>query len=218
MANEDNEKWELPEPLRITNEQVAAQALEMAKELKPKAVSPFARLSPQEFERIRATARVSHIADDLHRVEDKLKTSRGKDSVQKLREARHALAKRLAENLATIGRYDLAAGIAPDPEQQKEYAEVVRALVLDDSYRCQCAPGKKYVKKYVFSPKHQRMMPLVACAGCETMNVTTLPGDLAKQQEARAKARVMVEGMSPDEAAKTLRAANHTTEKLIPRQ
>lgn len=218
MANEDNEKWELPEPLRITNEQVAAQALEMVKELKPKAVSPFARLSPQEFERIRATARVSHIADDLHRVEGELRTSRGKDSVQKLREARHALAKRLAENLAITGRYDLAAQVTPDPEQQKEYAGVVRALVLDDSYKCQCAPGKKYVKTYVFSPKHQRMMPLIACSGCETMNVTTLPNDLAKQQEARAKARTMVEGMSPEEAAKTLRAAGHVTEKLIPRQ
>ncbi len=216
MNEDPNAKWELPPNLRITSPKVQEEVIQLRKQLEPRAVSPFARLSPQEFERNRATARIHHIADDLHRVEEALKTNRGADSHKKLKEARYALAARLAENLSIVGRYDLAAEIAPDPAQQKEYAAVVQALVLDDSYQCQCAPGKQYVKQWIWSPKHGKVMPLIACAGCGTMNVSSLPMDLVKQQQASAKARELAEGLEPAEAAKVLRANNLTTEKVIP--
>jgi hypothetical protein len=76
--------------------------------------------------RIRATARIPHLLDDLNRVDAELAFSRGKDSVRKLREAREALSIRLAENLAIVGRYDLAAEIEPRSEHQKDYAKKAR--------------------------------------------------------------------------------------------
>lgn len=218
MNEQQEEKWYLPEALDVTkSESALSRSIELRKQLAPRAISPFARLSSQEFERVRAADRITHIADDLHRVDEELKTERGRDSVEKLKEARIALAHRLAENLAIVGRYDLASELEPDPEQRKEYAAILSALVLDDSYSCKCAPGRLYVKQWIFSQKHKRMMPLLACSGCGMLNVSPLPDDLLKQKQAREKARELVEGKTPEEAAKILKAADLTSEKVIPR-
>lgn len=217
MANDDQEVWHLPKPLQISNPKVAAAAAEMAKDLSARAVSPFARLSPQEFARVRASARIPHLAQALQQVDQEIKQNRGVVYGRKLQEARRALMGRLAESLATAGDYSLAAEVAPDLEKAREYAAVFQAMVLDDSHKCRCAPGKSYVKAYIYSQKHQRPMPLIACAGCGVMNVTTLPSELADQQSHRAKARQMVAGLTPTDAAATLRAAGHTSGRLLPK-
>lgn len=123
MANEDNVQWHLPEALRITNPKVAQQARDLAKDLKPKAISPFQHLSPQDFLKNRAAGRIPHLMDDLNRVEEALKYERGRDSVHKLREAYVAIRQKLAESFAILGRYDLACEMTLHPEYKAEYAK-----------------------------------------------------------------------------------------------
>lgn len=129
MANDDTEQWHLPKPLQITNPKVAEQAAEMRADLEPRVVSPFARLSPQEFARIRARGRIDHLTTALRQVDQEIKANRGRVYALKLREARNALAARLAENLAIIGNYALAAELAPDKRYRDEYAAKARAAI-----------------------------------------------------------------------------------------
>lgn len=129
MAHDDNAKWELPAPLRITNPLVKLQADEMRKQLEPRAVSPFARLSPTEFARLRARGRIQHLTQSLQTVEQQLQASRGVEEHRNLNEAKRALQARLAENLAVIGNFALAAEIAPDKAHRDEYAAKARASV-----------------------------------------------------------------------------------------
>lgn len=131
MANDDNEVWHLPEPLRITNPKVAEQAAQMRKDLEPRAISPFARLSPREFAKQRARGRIQHLTRSLQVVERQLRHSRGREEHHNLQEAKKALRARLAENLAVIGNYALAAELAPDPAKQQEYAKEIRRELLD---------------------------------------------------------------------------------------
>lgn len=127
MANDDNQKWHLPEALDINkNPAVRVQAARMAKDLEPRAVSPFARLSPQAFARVRARARIRHLTEALQQVDRELKTNRGVDYGRQLQEARVALRGRLAENLAIVGNYALAAELEPDLAKQQEYAKQVQ--------------------------------------------------------------------------------------------
>lgn len=126
MANDDTQQWHLPKPLQISNPKVAEAAAQMRKDLEPLAVSPFARLSPQEFARLRAQARIRHLTGALQQVDREIKTNRGVDSGRQLQEARVALRGRLAENLAIIGNYALAAELEPDLAKQQEYAKQVQ--------------------------------------------------------------------------------------------
>lgn len=123
MANDDNEQWHLPEPLRITNPQVALAAAQMQKDLSKRVVSPFARLSPEQFARSRAQGRIEHLSRALQQVDRELRTRFDPRNRSRLKEARQALAIRLAENFAVIGRYDLAVELDPRPEYQREYAK-----------------------------------------------------------------------------------------------
>lgn len=126
MANDDTQQWHLPKPLQISNPKVAAAAAEMRKDLEPRAVSPFARLSPQQFARIRAQARIRHLTEAMQQVDREIKTNRGVDYGHQLQEARIALRSRLAENLAIAGNYALAAELEPDLAKQQEYAKQVQ--------------------------------------------------------------------------------------------
>lgn len=126
MANDDNQKWELPPNLRIDNPAVRLQAAQMRKDLEPRAVSPFARLSPQEFARIRARGRIDHLTRALNQVDAELKEHFDPNRRTSLKEARNSLAIRLAENLAIIERYDLAHEIDPRPEYREVYAKHLR--------------------------------------------------------------------------------------------
>lgn len=132
MANEDSEKWHLPEALDINkNPLVKLQAEQMRQELSKRAVSPFARLSPEEFAKNRALGRIEHLTKALQQVEQKLRQSRGREEHRQLNEAKVALKTRLAENLAVIENYALAAELHPDPAHQQEYAKKIRRQVLD---------------------------------------------------------------------------------------
>lgn len=126
MANDDNEQWFLPEPLRMSNPKVALASAQMRTDLEKRAVSPFARLSPQEFARIRARGRIEHLARALELVDEGLKTHLDPATRVNLKNARRALSIRLAENLAVIDRYDLACELDPRPEYREQYAKHLR--------------------------------------------------------------------------------------------
>lgn len=130
MANDDNQKWEMPAALRLDNPLVQEQSIELRKQLEARAVSPFARRSPQEFALIRARARIPHLTRALQQVDQEIKENRGVVYGRKLQEARDALAARLAENLAIVGNYALAAELHPDPRYRQEYAKQVRHEVF----------------------------------------------------------------------------------------
>ena len=127
MANDDNQKWELPPNLRIDNPAVKVQADQMRRDLEKRAISPFARLSPTEFAKVRAYARIQHLTRALQEVERRIQTERGKETSRQLHEAKTALQARLAENLAVVGNYALAAELAPDKAHRDEFAAKARA-------------------------------------------------------------------------------------------
>lgn len=223
--DDPNEKWELPEQLRITNPDVIAKADAMAAELAIRVNSPFGQLSPQEQERANAAVMANHLKKDLERVSlqiTEIVMVDGQDSpssrLLELRDARHHISARLAEAYASIGRFDLAAEIEPRAETRNEYIEILDAINRDDvEWACQCAPGRDYIHREAFSLKHQRVMPVRKCSGCGEMNAAPLPQHIAEQRAHRAKAREMVLGKTPEEAKAILAVAGHTTEKLIPK-
>lgn len=130
MANDDNTKWFLPEALDINKSPlVKLQADQMHKDLEKRVVSPFARLSPAEFAKVRARARIEHLVQSLQQVEAEIKVNKGRVYAKRLYEARDALRTRLAENLAVVGNFALAAEVHPDPAHREEYAKKLRKQV-----------------------------------------------------------------------------------------
>lgn len=133
MANEDSEKWFLPAALDINkNPAVMLQAIQMRKDLEPRAVSPFARLSPTEFAKVRARSRIQHLTRALQQVEEQLRGSRGVVEHHNLNAAKRALQTRLAENLAVLENWALAAEIHPDEAHRREYAKKVVKQVYNE--------------------------------------------------------------------------------------
>lgn len=131
MASDDNEKWELPPELRIDNPAVKVQSDQMRRDLEKRAVSPFARLSPKEFARIRAQARIEHLTSALREIEQRLSVERGRVAHHNLRAARTALRTRLAENLAVLEQWALAADIHPDEAHRQEYLKKINREVFN---------------------------------------------------------------------------------------
>lgn len=201
MSQPDDEKWTLPLRLQINSPEALEKAEAFQKQLAQKANSPFARLSPQEQERINAARMVDHLSTDLVRIDDELAKQENKE----LREGRYAIASRLAEAYATLGRFDMAAEVDPREAHKAEHLAILEAINREPT-KCECAPGKSFIKR---ETPHGI---LIACSGCKTLSlVQVIPKDLADQRAMRAKAQSMVAGMAPDEASKTLKAAGHTT-------
>jgi hypothetical protein len=123
MPNEDNEQWHLPAALRIDNPKVVAESIELQKRLKPKVISPFARLSPTEFARERAKVRVQHLWEAVKATTMQQNQHASHRDLRELRNAQRALYIRLAENYAILGEFKVAAEYDPRPEYQREYAK-----------------------------------------------------------------------------------------------
>lgn len=82
---------------------------------------------------------------------------------------------RYADALARLGRY-----LEADKyDSGKDYKAVWAAIVKDDNLTCKCKPIKQmqqsgevviypttFVKRYVFSTKHNRVVPLMQCNEC----------------------------------------------------
>lgn len=230
-------KWHLPKPLQVTAENL--ERIERANaELAARVASPYARLSPQEQERARAAALITELAEQLRLVNKRLGkvfTAAGADHFDELLTTQRSLWRQLAEAHASTGRFDLAAhytdtDTADDRRQKAEYLRIWRAVWRDDAHFCSCPPtrgsGQRadvtapsyFVRKDIYSVKHDRVLPLLKCGRCHCLNVTTRKDVLAPivaQRAHRARAQELVAGLSPAEAAARLRAMSHTSEVLL---
>lgn len=116
----------------------------------------------------------------------------------------------LAEALAMQGHFVDAAAIHPDEQHRKRYQRIIRAIDKDDNApTCKCkATHEKdptsgnqvlvtgeHISEMVFSPKHESLMPLLACSKCQGMNVKPAPQHLitriqrVRQEHNAAKGR-----------------------------
>jgi hypothetical protein len=225
--NRDNAtgKWELPEALKATPERLkefeAAQAV-----LARTTPSPFANLSPSESERRRAARAVDELTGSLKAVEKKLGrvfTAGGCENFEGLEAAQKSVWRQLAEAHATAGRYDLAAHYEYDRKECVRYLRIWRAVWRDDDHFCSCGPTNAGHPQFfavadIYSVKHGRETILVKCAACKCLNVTTnrrVLDALLTQRAHRKTAAALASGMTAADAAKTLRARNHTTRELF---
>lgn len=220
MKPSDDGRWELPEQLRITDPLVLAQSEQMRAELSKRAQSPFAHLTPHEAERHNAGIMATHLEGELQHLNEQIGraiVSYSDGDLDVLKEAKMAIAARLAEAYATLGRFDLAYEVDPRPEHRAEHLEILKAIKRpDEEWNCQCSPGRDFIKRDIITPDGQRKV-LRACSGCGELNAVPIPSHLAQQRGHRAKARAMVSGMSIEDAANHLRAKGHTTGELISR-
>ncbi len=170
------DKFPLPKKLQITpdkQEQIDQEQKEWAQR------SPFASPSGLQMEQSNAAV---FIRDMEQAIKDGFK-------------ADNALKSRMAESYAILGHYQKSVQLESDKLKRREYLEILEAIDRDDTEECNCETQKgdlelatQFVKKDVWSPKHNRIMPLVVCMKCGHANVRTLPTDLRKLREARRKA------------------------------
>lgn len=103
---------------------------------------------------------------------------------------------RFAEALAAEGRYAEAAEIHPNAPHAERFQQIAEAIERDDDApRCECeakqerdpATGQtvvlasEIISEMVFSPKHNKLMPLVLCTACGDMNVKAAPAHLEER-------------------------------------
>jgi hypothetical protein len=107
---------------------------------------------------------------------------------------------KLAHALSVQGRFDEALEINCDYDLTRRISAIKVAVLCNDSDRCSCPDtphvGKNnkveflpvhYIQDYVFSPKHLRFMPLVACNSCGHLNVTNQLSDSLSALESSRK-------------------------------
>jgi hypothetical protein len=193
------------------------------------AALPFGGMSPQEVERARSWTIIESLRGALEELEKLVGEAlvSGRDDLQELQTSRTALRHQLAERLAIVGRYDLAAEIEPDPVYQDEYVKILEAVFREDDEWCDCGPlrgsgeyaeieiSQQVVKAEVWSLKHNQMMMLLKCNGCGFLNVASLPNHLKRARSLRVRAQQVAGGMTPEDAAKELQLRGHTTRQLL---
>lgn len=192
--------------------------------------SPHVLLSPAQAHIEQAKRLAIEWLEAGRAVEQELHQEHTKAERKELKQRFNHLMKLLAESLVTLGQYEEAIMVLPRHEidlkraWQKEYAAIWR----NDDIRCGEACEKAFladpttvtrerVVKHVFSKKHGRLMPMVACAapGCEMLNVRAPDGALAKQIEARAKAVNLMKGETPQRAKDKMTQAGLTAERVL---
>lgn len=226
----EQEPWELPERYRLTDENLAAIKLQ-EKAWASRSISPFANVSPEEFERARSVKICEDLRFTLQRLDHAMRRARtaGQDGASKLPALtadRNAVRHQLAERYAVIGRYDLAVQVEPEQPYRMHYLQILDAVWREDAQQCACgdhrsqgAKPKSFTQlvaaQEVWSVKHGGVRPLLVCNECGFMNVADMPAELLRQRDLRARALQLVQHLSPVEARETLRKAGHTAEKLL---
>jgi hypothetical protein len=222
----NEERWELPEPLQVAlNPELLAKAEAKQEERRRRTASPYANLSPQEFEYARALRMVAELSLDLARTNQtihRLVISDPDNRLEEYEAARDKQLGQLAEAYAITGRYDEALKYEPDPVLRAEYLATLTAIFREDDETCEHDAKFSFVEKEVWSIRHDRRMYLICCAAvlpeggtCGFRNVTLLSDELSRQREHRARALQIAGGMKPADAKRALEAAGHTTRKLL---
>jgi hypothetical protein len=217
----------LPAHLRLTPEQLARAAADNARAL-AEANHPFALASPHERARARGVREAEEWGAALAQIEvalaNALKSGTDDEVLAAMNARRNAL-DHLSEAYAAQGRFDLAAAHAPDDARRKELEKLWHAVMRPDDEVCGEECRKKFdddptlltkerVVHEVWSVKHNRVMPVVACH-CGEWNARALPAEIGRQRAARSRARTLTEGLKPADAAETLRRARLTTREVF---
>lgn len=221
--------WTLPANLRLTDLNLAAVKAQ-ERIWATTAASPYANTSSVEFERARSVRIAEELRATLADISRRigLAITTGEGNLDSLRADQLELKHQLAERYAVFGRYDLAAEVEPQTAYRDQYIAILEAVWRDDDVWCECEPHRaqgtssaqftnKVAVQDVWSIKHGVVMTLLRCnaKGCGFLNVGHLPSDLAAQRAHRATAQQVAGNLSPDEAAKELRARQHTAQRLL---
>lgn len=185
MKNDDDIKYPIPEKFRVsmdvTDEAAHALLLEcdkQQKELGERINAPFTTNTPQE--RARSKAKITLEAFE-----------KARPFIQVLPDQYEVI----AEAHAAMGRYDLAAEMSL--LHKDLYHKYWEAVFLPDDQWCPHPDKHKYTKENIFSIKHGKEMPLLACNICDTWNVADEPEHLTAARAVRAQVREAYKSMDP---------------------
>jgi hypothetical protein len=212
--------FQLPTRLRITPEkqEIIAQEQELWRR---QANSPFASKTPFDMERANAAVAVRDLTQNIKDVRRELRKAdkKGKSDWQ---QTLTALKNRLAESYAVLGRYDKAARLTSNKQQRREWMDILDAIKRKDGEWCECGSqlgdlevSNIYVKQDIYSHKHNRLMPLLACRNCGFMNVKDAPEEVVSLRNARARAVILARDRTPVEAREILTRNRHTTREIL---
>lgn len=148
--------------------------------------------SAQGAQRTRAVLIERDARHVLAVLQEQFKTAADVDDMNMIIAAANRERSRLADALATQGRYDEAAKTEPNKRRSAEYTKIWEAVWLDDEATCKCPEYRKTPKGQelpndthaldVFSLKHGQDMALVKCGICGFCNVRNLTTRLIDQQ------------------------------------
>jgi hypothetical protein len=170
-----------PAHLQLTKEQITAALKENAR-LLAESNSPYVVQSPQERARVRGIReeqdwRVALAELDRALAQQRHSKRRKGLHVQQLQILRANAAGHLAEALAAQGRFDEAAEHAPDTTRAAELRTLWHAVMRPDEDVCGADCQEKFSNdptlltkeravQEVFSLKHNKVMPVIACGVC----------------------------------------------------
>lgn len=183
----DDERWNLPLPLRLDPENPEYEELVRRSEAQQKKwgakiASPFASKTPQDVERGMAGIKIKA----------KLEALQGLPEDSDLRPRIQA---QLAESYAVTGRFDLAANIDPRPSHRAEWLSLWNAVTREGNERCKCADAPRpkgthpvFQEKSVWSIRLGRDVYLLRCNQCGfRYTAEQKPAHLVEQEKERAK-------------------------------
>lgn len=192
--------------------------------------SPHVLLSPAQAHIEQAKRLTIDWMEAARAVELELHQKHSKAERKELKARFNHSMKSLAEALVTTGDYENAFMVLPNNESdlRREWKKEYAAIWRDDNVRCgekcekafQADPTtvtRERVVRHVFSRKHGRVMPMIACTspGCEFLNVRAPDGALAKQIEFRARAVELTKGIPPERVRDVLARAGLTAERVF---
>lgn len=193
--------------LQLTEERLE-EARENQKRWEGQSTSPYLGVSPQMASYLRAVRELPNLL------------------AQHEKNPTAILSQRIAESYATQGMLEDALVFAA-PAYRAQYRLLAHAIErLDDE---DCGPEcdtkfeanpalltKDTLAGWQFSPKHGKLMPVIRCAVCGSLNVKPLPEKLASQMDTRVKARELTQNSLTHSSAKdTLRQAGLTPDKVF---
>ncbi len=196
--NDDDIKYPIPERYRasldVTDEAAHALLLEcdkQQKELAERINAPFVANTPQERARSKAAITLAALEQARPFVE--------------LTPDHYEM---MAEAHAAMGRYDLACDISiAHKDLYKKYWD---AVVMPDHEWCRHPDQHKYTKETIFSIKHGKAMPLLACNICDTWNVADEPEHLTRARAVRAEVRAASKTMPSYEFQQYMKGKSKT--------
>jgi len=187
MAEEIPE-FETPDYLKLTKERL--QENEARQKVWQKRANPTS-FDPNIHERARA-ARIEKDATEVLKILGGQFDSASDEVKGQILDAHRRERARLAEALATQGRFDEAAHVEPNELKTAHYQKLHDAVTKSDKDWCDCpriervgtgTVDNRQNLGNVFSIKHGREMTLVVCRKCLFYNVRELPRGMTPARE-----------------------------------